>query len=144
MNSNLPAHQKVSLIVDASDPAWFTASPRTNVIKYTMPDNDIVEIDTTSFALRYFTNVGTVNLALAMHPVSGDLFVGGTDARNLTHFEPNLRSTFVTNQVSRISTSSGSVTRYDLNPGFVTVTNVSATFRSNSLSQPTAIVFDTD
>src|SRR6267378_747068 len=104
MRAGLPPPPQVSLIVDASDPAWFTQSPRTNVIKYTMPDNDVVEIDTTSFAItRYFTNVGTVNLALAIHPVTGELFVGGTDARNRTHFEPNLRSTFVTNQVIRVS-----------------------------------------
>jgi len=145
MNSNLPPPPQVGLIIDASDPQWFTASPRTNIIKYTMPDNDVAEIDTSSFAItRYFTNVGTVNLALAMNPATGDLFVGGTDARNKTHFEPNLRSTFVTNQVSKIATASGTVTRYDLNPGFLTVTNVSASFRSNALSQPTSLAFEAD
>lgn len=145
MNPDLPRPPQVGLIVDASDPAWFTDSPRTNVIKYTMPDNDIVEIDATSFAItRYFTNVGTVNLALAIHPVTGDLFVGGTDARNKTHFEPNLRSTFVTNQVTKVSITSGTAIRYDLNPGFLTVTNVSATFRSNALAQPTAMAFEPD
>ena len=145
MSSGLPRPPQVSLIVDASDPVWFTESPRTNVIKYTMPDNDIVEIDTTSFAItRYYTNVGTVNLALAIHPVTGDLFVGGTEARNRTHFEPNLRSTFVTNQVSRVSPVSGAVTRYDLNPGFITVTNVSLPSRTNALAQPTAIQFEAD
>jgi YVTN family beta-propeller protein len=145
MNPNLPPPPQVSLIVDASNPQWFTDSPRTNVIKYTVPDNDIAEIDTSSFAVtRYFTNVGTINLALAINPVNGLLFVGGTDARNKTHFEPNLRSTFVTNQVAKIDPSSGAVTRYDLNPGFLAVTNVSASFRSNALAQPTAIAFEPD
>src|SRR5437016_16560 len=145
MRPGLPPPPQVSLIVDASDPAWFTQSPRTNVIKYTMPDNDVVEIDTTSFAItRYFTNVGTVNLALAINPATGELFVGGTDARNRTHFEPNLRSTFVTNQVSRVSPVSGIVTRYDLNPGSMAVTNISLSFQTNALAQPTAIQFETD
>src|SRR5438132_1050950 len=52
------APPQVGLIVDATDPAW------TGVIKYTMPDNDIAEIDTSSLTVtRYFPRVGTVNFA---------------------------------------------------------------------------------
>src|SRR5205085_8067043 len=104
-------------IVDAGDTNY--TLPRTNIIQYTMPDNDVVEIDTTTLAIiRYFSGVGTVNLGLAIRPGSGDIYVANTDARNLTHFEPNLRGAFVTNQVSRISIGSGTITRFDLNPGF--------------------------
>ena len=116
-NPSLPPPPRVSSIVDATDTNW------TNFVKFTMPDNDIVEIDTASLAItRYFPRIGTVNFAIAVRPGvspgSGDLYVANTDARNLTHFEPVLRGGFVTNQISRVNITSGAVTRYDLNPGF--------------------------
>jgi len=114
-NTNLPAPPQVSLIVDASDPNY--TAPKTNIIQYTMPDNDVAEIDTsTSSVTRYFSRVGTVNLGLAIQPGSGDLFVANTDARNLIHFEPIVRSHAVDNRVSRINAGSGVVTHFDLNP----------------------------
>ncbi|MEY2429384.1 MAG: hypothetical protein QOJ40_2269, partial [Verrucomicrobiota bacterium] len=104
MNANLPKPPQVGLIVDATNATWFTDSPRTNVIKYTMPDNDVVEIDVATMVTnRYFSRVGTVNLGLAVQPISGDLYVANTDARNLTHFEPNVRSHAVDNRISRIT-----------------------------------------
>lgn len=143
-NPNLPAPPQVSLIVDAADPTWTTGANAP--IKYTMPDNDIVEIDTASLAItRYFPRVGTVNFAIAMRPGSspgsGDLYVANTDARNLTHFEPVVRGGFVTNQVSRVNITSGAVTRYDLNPGFEYTNFPNLANQSNALAQPTAIAF---
>ena len=62
-NPNLPAPPQVGLIADASDPAW------TNFVKYSLPDNDVVEIDAGTLSVtRYFTHVGTVNLGLAVRP----------------------------------------------------------------------------
>ena len=136
-NPNLPPPPKVGLIVDATDVNW------TNVVKFTMPDNDIVEIDTASLAItRYFPRVGTVNFAVAARPGSGDLYTASTDARNLTHFEPVLRGGFVTNLVSRVDITSGAVTRYDLNPGFAYTNFPNLANKSNALAQPTAIVFN--
>lgn len=131
------APPQVALIVDATDTNW------SQVIQYTMPDNDVVEIDTTSLAVtRYFSRVGTVNLGLAVHPVSGDLFVANTDARNLVRFEPNVRGHIVDNRVSRIAMADGTVTPFDLNPGidFNTLPNPSAL--ATALAQPAGIVFD--
>ena len=140
MKPTLPRPPQVSLIVDAADPAW-TSGPNA-AIRFTMPDNDVVEIDTASLAVtRYFPRVGTVNFALAVRPDNGDLYVANTDARNLTHFEPALRSAFITNQVSRIDINSGTVTRYDLNPGFNYETFPSRRDQTNALAQPTAIAF---
>jgi YVTN family beta-propeller protein len=136
MNTNLPAPPQVGRIVDATDPAW------TNVIKFTMPDRDVVEVDVATMSVsRYFTRVGTVNFALAIQPGSGDVFVPNTDARNLTRFEPNLRGFFVTNRVSRINVGTGAATHFDLNPDFNS-TNFTQLDRTNALAQPTAIVFD--
>jgi len=134
--NGLPQPPKVSLIVDATDTTW------TNVVRYTMPDNDIAEIDTTSLTVtRYIQRVGTVNFAIAAQPFSGDLYVCNTDARNLTRFEPNVRGNIVSNRVSRINLTSGAITHYDLNRGldYSVMPNLFA--RSNALAQPTALVF---
>lgn len=132
----LPPAPQASLIVDAADPSW------SNVVKYTMPDNDIVEVDTATLAIvRYIPRVGTVNFSIAARPNSGDLYVANTDARNLTPFEPVLRGGFVTNQVSRVDINSGAVTRFDLNPGFSYTNFPNLANKSNALAQPTSIVF---
>jgi YVTN family beta-propeller protein len=136
MQAGLPPPPQVGLIVDATDPAWTNS-----VIKYTMPDNDVVEIDVPTMTVsRYFPRVGTVNLGIAVQPGSGDLFVANTDARNLTRFEPAVRGFFVTNRISRINITNGAVTHFDLNPGFHP-TNFTLLDKTNSLAQPTAIVF---
>jgi YVTN family beta-propeller protein len=111
-------------------------------IKFTMPDNDVVEIDTGTLGItRYFPRVGTVNFAVAVRPGSGDLYVANTDARNTTRFEPVIRGGFVTNQVSRVDINTGVVTRHDLNPGFAYTNFPNLANQSNALAQPTAIAF---
>jgi DNA-binding beta-propeller fold protein YncE len=131
---------QVSLIVDATNPTW-TSGPNA-VIRYTMPDNDVAEIDTTSLSVtRYFPRVGTVNFAIAMRPNNGDIYVCNTDARNLTRFEPNVRGNMVSNRISRVSVTNGAVTHFDLNPGidYSVMPNLAA--KSNALAQPTAVAF---
>ena len=139
-NPNLPPPPRVGLIVDAADPTWTNGASAP--IKFSMPDNDVVEIDTLSLSItRYFSRIGTVNLGLAVHPMNGDLFVANTDARNLVRFESNLRGNFVSNRVSRINPASGAATHLDLNPGFSYADFPRVPELSNALAQPTAIVF---
>lgn len=139
-NPNLPTPPRVSLIVDATDSAWTNGANAP--IRYSMPDNDIVEIDTSTLAItRYFPRVGTVNFFVAVQPGSGHLFVANTDARNLTRFEPTIRGGFVTNQVSRVDINSGAVTRFDLNTNFAYANFPNTANQSNALAQPTAIAF---
>jgi YVTN family beta-propeller protein len=138
-NPSLPAPPKVSAIVDASDPNW------TSVIHYRMPDDDVAEIDAASATLnRYFTNVGTILLGMAVRPDNGDLYVANTDARNLVRFEPVLRGHLVDNRVTRINSGDGSRTFYDLNPGvdYGAVSNLVAL--TNALTIPAGIVFMPD
>lgn len=136
MSTNLLPPPQVGLIVDATDPTFFPS-----VIKYTMPDNDVVEIDVATMRTnRYFSGVGTVNFALALQPNSGDLFVANTEARNLTRFEPAVRGFFVTNRIARINLTTGTITNYNLNPGYHP-TNFTLLNKTNALAQPTAIVF---
>jgi DNA-binding beta-propeller fold protein YncE len=135
-NPTLPAPPQVSLIVDATNPGW------TNHIRYTMPDNDVVEIDTSTLSVvRYFSRVGTVNFALALRPTSEDIYVANTDARNLTRFEPVIRGAFVTNRITRINPANGAVTYYDLEAGRSVTNYPNLQDQTNALAQPTAIAF---
>lgn len=135
--NGLPLPPLVSLIVDASNPTY-----NPSVFNFTMPDNDVVELNAHTLAItRYFPRVGTVNFALVVHPVSGDLYVANTEARNLVRFEPALRGNFVTNRVARIAIGSGAVTNFDLNPGFTFTNFPNLPALTNALAQPTALVF---
>ena len=139
-NPNLPAAPQVGLIVDAADPAW--AGGSNPAIRYTLPDNDVAEIDTASLSVvRYFSRIGTVNFNLALRPGGTELYVANTEARNLTRFEPALRGTFMTNRVTRILLSDGSKADFDLNPGFSTNNFPNLRDRTNALAQPVALVF---
>lgn len=131
------APPQVGLIVDATDTNW------SQVIKFTMPDNDVVEIDAQSLVVtRYFSRVGTVNLGLAVNPRSGDLFVANTDARNLVRFEPNVRGHVVDNRLTRITITDGTATPFDLNPGIDYNVLPNPAAQATALAQPTGSVFD--
>lgn len=130
------APPQVGLIVDATDTNW------SNLVQYSMPDNDVVELDTASLAVtRYFSGVGSVNFGLAVDPASGDLFVANTDARNLVRFEPQLRGHIVLNRVSRVGCVDGSVTAFDLNPSVDYDTLPNPLALATALAQPTSIAF---
>ena len=138
-NTSLPPPPKTGLIVDATDPAW------SSVVKYTVPDNDVAEIDATSLAVtRYFTGVGTINLGIAVHPTTGDIYVANWDSRNLVRFEPVLRGHTADHRISRISFASGQSTAIDLNPGvdYSVLPNTAA--KSTALAFPSATVFTPD
>jgi YVTN family beta-propeller protein len=128
-NPDLPPPPPATLIVDAADPAWHPS-----VIKYRMPDNDVVEVDVGSLSIRqYYSRVGTINLGIAVRPSGGELYVTNTDANNLTRFEPALRGKFAQNRITKIDPF-GAVTPIDLNPGLVT--------KAAAISQPAAVVFE--
>lgn len=137
-NKKLPTPPQVGLIVSATNPKW------RSYITFKMPDNDVVKITTGPFPIvsGYYSGVGTINLGLAVNPVTGDLFVSNTDARNLTFFQPTLRGHWVNNRITRIQVANGEVTPFDLNPkiNYKILPNPAAL--KIALAQPTAVVFD--
>ena len=137
-NLALPAPPQVSLIVSADDNRL---SPKPN-----MPDNDVVEVDAaTGTVLRYFKGTGTVNFAVAVRPVSGDLWVANTEARNLVRFEPNVNGHIVDHRITKVvPTAVPTVTPFDLNPGvnYALLPNNAA--KLTALAQPTAIAFESN
>ena len=136
-NPALPPPPPAGLIIDAGDPNW------TNVIRYTVPDNDIAVIDVNTLGVSgYYTGIGTNNLGLAVRPNTGELFVANTEALNLTFYEPNLKGHFVNNRVTRVS-ATGQKTFLDLNPGIVYSAMPNAADLTIALAQPTAVAFNT-
>jgi DNA-binding beta-propeller fold protein YncE len=137
VNPALPAPPQVGLIVDASDPAW------TSVIQYTMPDNDVAAIDTTSLAVtQYFPHLGTINLGLAVNPQSGNVYVANTDALNLIMFETALNGHIVNHRISSVNPATGQVQIWDLNPAIDYAQLPNPTAMATALAMPTAIVFE--
>jgi len=137
-NTALPNPPQVALIVSATDPNW------SSDIKYTMPDNGVVAISAGSdpSIAGYYSGVGTVNLGLAVNPVTGDLYVANTAALNLTAFQPNLDGHWVNNQITRIQVESGTVTPFNLNPNIDYATLPNPAALSTALAQPAGVVFD--
>jgi DNA-binding beta-propeller fold protein YncE len=137
VNPALPPPPQVGLIVTATDAAW------KRVIGYTMPDNDVAAISTSSLAVtNYFPHLGTDNLGLTVNPQSGVVYVANLDALNLIMFEPALNGHFVNHQISSVNPATGQVQIWDLNPGinYAQLPNPSAV--STALAMPTSIVFD--
>lgn len=60
----------------------------TNAVRFDLPDKDVFAIDANTLDEIAFTaSVGTINLNMAVNPVSGKLYVSNTDANNRTRFE---------------------------------------------------------
>jgi YVTN family beta-propeller protein len=96
-------------------------------------DRDIVGIDATSHALLpdVTTGVATTLLDIEQNPVTGELWVAGTNARNRTRFEPTLSGDAFENVVV-IATPGGSV---------VQTVELAPPFTSRSHAQPAVLAF---
>ena len=139
MNPALPPPPIAGLIVAANDPTWYPS-----VIKYTMPANGVAAIKTGATpTISYYSNVGAVNLGLAVSPVNGDLYVANTAALNTTNFEENLCGHFVTNRITHITVATGTVNLpWDLNPTVTYGCTPNTADLSIALAQPAGILVD--
>jgi DNA-binding beta-propeller fold protein YncE len=138
MNPALPPPPQVGLIVTASNPAW-----NPSFITFTMPANGVAVLTTgASPALSYYSYVGTVNLGLAVNPVTGDVYVANTDALNTINFQPNLCGHFVNNRITRIQVATSAITPFNLNPTVAYGCAPNSADLSIALAQPTGMVFD--
>jgi DNA-binding beta-propeller fold protein YncE len=137
-NPNLPAAPQSGIVVEDDDPTWQGA------IDAHLRDYDVVEIDAATLAItNTYSDVGTVLFDLAVDPVSGDLWVANTAARNLVDFEPNLKGHAIDSRVTRVVPGiTPTVTPFDLNPGidYGILPNPSAL--ATALAEPTGIAFD--
>jgi YVTN family beta-propeller protein len=122
MDPALPPAPKVALVIgQQANGNWVDESGRlwNAKAKYTVLDHDVSEIHTgTQQVVRTFGGIGTVNFGLAVNPADGMVALTGTEARNLTRFEPKLSGHLVDTRAGLISTA-GAVTLRDLNPHVV-------------------------
>jgi YVTN family beta-propeller protein len=138
-NTALPTAPRQGIIVRADDPAWAAQIP------FTLPDNDVAEIDAATLTVnRYFGAVGTTNTAIAVHPLTGELWVANTDARNLVRFEPNVRGHAIDSRLTRITVGATPVvTAFDLNAGLDYTTLPNPAALATALSEPFGVAIDT-
>jgi DNA-binding beta-propeller fold protein YncE len=118
MNPSLPPPPRVSLIVRHDGTGWRdeTGAAWDEAVPYTMPDNDVLAINTTSLAVTAaFHDVGTSMFNVAVHPVDGSLHVTNQEAFNEIRFEPKLNARFIQNRVTIIEPSGGVITPRHLN-----------------------------
>lgn len=137
-NTTLPAAPAQSIVVRADDPAWASAIP------FSLPDDDVADIDVATLTVtRYFRAVGTTNTGIAVHPVTGELWIANTDARNLVRFEPNVRGHVIDSRLTRIVPGLvPTVTAFDLNPGVAYGTLPNPAALATALAEPFGVVID--
>ena len=113
-NGALPPAPQQGIIGVAGDPAF----PQ---IGWTLPDDDLFEINAATMTVsRTAKSVGTINTNMAVHPVTGEIFVANTEAKNRTRFEPAIRGHAIDSRITRVTLgTTTSVVPVDLNPGMV-------------------------
>ena len=77
-------------------------------------DHDIAEIDTETHEIEYTKRLMNIAMTMDVNPVSGALFLAGTDATNEIRYEPALKGTFV--KVLGAVVDGGATKVFDLNP----------------------------
>lgn len=137
-NKKLPPPPQVALIIAANDPNW------KQYVTFTMPDDDVAIINDGSSPTvsGYYSGVGTINLGLAVNPLTGDVYVANTDALNLTSFIEDLRGHWINSRITRITVSNGQVSPFDLNPNINYQILPNPQALASALSQPAGVVFD--
>ena len=101
-NPALPAAPPVSLIVKHNGSAWVDETNKSwnSVVPYTLSDNDVAVINSSSLTVtRYVHAVGTTLFNVAVAP-NGSLYVTNQDASNQIRFEPNVKGKFLQNRVT--------------------------------------------
>jgi len=148
---------KAGLIVRWDGEGWKDELDRdwSDVIRLDLPDYDVFEIDALArkpVELRSFPSVGTILYGMQVNPVTGDLYVANTEARNEVRFEgtrepgsdiSTVQGHLHEARLSILSTrESASVTPVHLNPHIdYQEFPVAKSVRERSLSMPVAVAF---
>ena len=107
-------------------------------VGWVLLDHDLCVIDTATLAVSYVDHLMNLNMALAVHPVSGEVAVVGTDATNEIRFEPNLNGTFVRSHLALVDPAAPTTpTVLDLNDHLTyQVSTVAQSERDRTLADP--------
>jgi YVTN family beta-propeller protein len=113
--------------------------------KYTLPDNDVVEISTsTNTVTRSFTGLGSINYNIAVNPVDDRIANVSTEARNTLRYEPKIVGYMVDTRVNFIN-QAGTITPRILNPHInYTVVPGTQAEHDSAIGIPTSIAFSSN
>jgi YVTN family beta-propeller protein len=137
MDPLLPPEPAVGLIVRHDGTSWKDEAGQVWSVPYTMPDHDVITINTSTLAVgTAYTGVGTNLFNILVHPVTGTLYVTNLEASNEIRFEPNLKGKFSQNRVTTIVPGTGVVTPIHLNPHINYASPGDPVERSLSLALP--------
>ena len=107
-----------------------------------LPDRDVAIVNANSLSVSYQTRLMNANMALTVHPSSGDVTVVGTDATNEIRWEPNLNGTFVRVNLARFKPGASN-NIIDLNPHLdYSVPSISQSQRNQSIGDPRGIAWN--
>lgn len=146
-----------SMIVqyDRQSGEWRDSAGRnfSNGIRFTLPDNDVFAVDTTTLNERVaYQHVGTTLFNIAVNPSSGNLFVSNTEANNSTRFEgpgtfagSTVQGNIAQSRITVIDTTSGITKPRHLNR-HIDYTQLKAPLatKQHSVSTPTQMAITQD
>jgi DNA-binding beta-propeller fold protein YncE len=146
------------LIVRKSGNAWRDETGRdwAASVRFDLPDYDVFAIDArdTPRLLHSVRGVGTTLFNMAVHPVSGRLYVSNTEAQNQIRFEgtgaagSTVRGRIAESRISVVDVAAGSVDPVHLNRhvdfSLPQGQSIPAAEKAKSLAQPTALVISPD
>jgi DNA-binding beta-propeller fold protein YncE len=160
-NENIEGHPmpEAGLIVKWDGEGWKDELNRdwSSVIRLDLPDQDVFVLDATAdipYQITAYSGVGTILFGMAVNPVTGQLYVANTDAKNEIRFEGarehNSDITTVQGRlheahITLIDPETASVTPRHLNK-HIDYTKVPASkgTRKRSLSMPVALTVSPD
>lgn len=143
--------EAMSHIVRSVNGRWvdFLGYDYTDNINFELPDEDVFTIDASAPIPRQidapWRGVGTILYAMTTHPITGELYVAHTDARNFAGRETEVRCDFARNRLSILS-SRGRVWPRELNThlDFSNPCDVALGARDLSLALPSGVAFAPD
>lgn len=141
-NPALPAAPAVALIVKYNGSTWVdeTSKSWNSVVPYTLLDNDVAVVSSTSLNVtRYVHAVGTTLFNIAVAP-NGTLYVTNQDAANQVRFEPNLKGKFLQNRVTIVDPVAATATAKHINAHInYSIASGNAGERAQSICIPTDV-----
>jgi DNA-binding beta-propeller fold protein YncE len=108
-------------------------------------DHDVAAIDAATLGVTYADRLMNINMALAVHPISGNVTVVGTDATNEVRFEPVLNGVFLRVVMGIVDESTLAGAVVDTNPHLTyQAATVPQATRDLSLGDPRGIAWTSD
>ncbi|HEY3244594.1 MAG TPA: hypothetical protein VGM03_14735 [Phycisphaerae bacterium] len=147
LTPGLPTPPAVGLIVERMPDGTWRDDNNHNwsaAVTWNLHDDDVAIINASTLAVTYATGLMNLNMSLAVQPGTGKVTVIGTEATNLTRFEPNVSGRFTrVNMAGFDPVNPVNPSIVDLNPHLnYSGPTVPQAQRDLSIGDPRGIVWD--